>query len=262
MTRFSANLGFLWAELPLPDAIAAAARAGFAAVECHWPYDTPPSDVRAALEAACLEMLGLNTPRGRPGENGLAALPGRDDDARAAIDLAIAYAREVDCKAIHVMAGRAEGHLAEETYLRNLDYACRTATDLTILIEPLNHRDAPGYFLTGTDRAAALIECAGHPNLRMMFDCYHVAITEGDVARRLRTHLPLIGHVQIASVPDRGVPDHGLLDYRAIFSLLHELRWHRPIGAEYRPTGPTDDTLGWMPMPARSPGCLDGVSQK
>ncbi|WP_265508956.1 hydroxypyruvate isomerase family protein, partial [Paracoccus rhizosphaerae] len=256
-----ANLGFLWAELPLPDAIAAAARAGFAAVECHWPYDTPPSDVRAALEAASLEMLGLNTPRGRPGENGLAALPGREADARAAIDLAIAYAREVDCKAIHVMAGRAEGPIAEETYLRNIDYACRTAPDLTILIEPLNHRDAPGYFLTRTDRAAALIGCAGHPNLRMMFDCYHVAITEGDVAQRLRTHLPLIGHVQVASVPDRGTPDHGLLDYRAIFSLLDALDWRRPIGAEYRPTGPTADTLDWLALPARLTGLQERMSK-
>ncbi|WP_265502621.1 hydroxypyruvate isomerase family protein [Paracoccus beibuensis] len=246
MTRFSANLGFLWAELPLPDAIAAAGRAGFAAVECHWPYSTPPAEVRAALETPGLPMLGLNTLRGQPGENGLAALPGREDDARAAIDQAIAYAQKIGCGAIHVMAGRAEGPLAEETFLRNLDHACRAAPDMTMLIEPLNHRDAPDYFLTQSDQAAALIERAGHANLRMMFDCYHVQITEGEVARRLRTHLPLIGHVQIASVPDRGAPDHGLLDYGPIYELLDDLNWQRPVGAEYRPIGPTDDTLSWL----------------
>lgn len=246
MTRFSANLGFLWAELPLPDAVRAAHKAGFDAVECHWPYDHDPARVRAALEETGLSMLGLNTLRGNPGENGLAALPGREAEARAEINRAITYARTIGCGAVHVMAGFASGPDAEAVFLSNLDHACRAAPELTILIEPLNRYDAPGYFLTGSDQAAALIERAGHPNLRLMFDCYHVQIMEGDLTRRLKRHLPVIGHIQIASVPDRGPPDQGELDYRHILSILKRLGWNSPLGAEYKPAGVTEDSLGWM----------------
>ncbi|SMO71634.1 hydroxypyruvate isomerase family protein [Paracoccus laeviglucosivorans] len=243
---FSANLGFLWADRPLPDAIRAAKAAGFDAVECHWPYDTPPKDVAAALTQTGLTMLGLNTLRGGAGENGLSALPGREAEARAEIDRAIAYARAIGCGAVHVMAGFAEGPAAEAIFLANLDHACRAAPDLTILIEPLNRYDAPGYFLSRSDHALRLIERAGHPNLKLMFDCYHLQIMEGDLTRRLGRLLPVIGHVQIASVPDRGTPDHGELDYRHICATLRDLGWQRPIGAEYKPVGPTDDSLGWM----------------
>ncbi len=245
MTLFSANLGFLWADRPLPEAIRAAHRAGFDAVECHWPYETPPDEIRAALTETGLPMLGLNTARGAAGENGLSALPGREAEARAAIDQAISYARAIGCGAVHVMAGFAQGAQAEDTFLANLDYACRAAPDLTLLIEPLNHHDAPGYFLSRSDHAADLIARAGHANLRLMFDCYHLQITEGDLTRRLRRHQPVIGHVQIASVPDRGAPDHGELDYRHICDVLRELGWQRPLGAEYRP-GPGEPQLDWM----------------
>ncbi|WP_278876154.1 hydroxypyruvate isomerase family protein [Paracoccus yeei] len=246
--RFSANLGFLWADLSLPQAIRAAAAAGFDAVECHWPYDADPAEVAAALRDTGLPMLGLNTLRGALGENGLSALPGREAEARAEIDRAIAYARAIGCGAIHVMAGFAEGAAAEAVFLANLDHACRSAPDLTILIEPLNRHDAPGYFLTGSDQAARLIERVGHANLKLMFDCYHLQIMEGDLSRRLRALLPVIGHVQIASVPDRGTPDHGELDYRHICGVLRDLGWDRPLGAEYRPVGATEDSLGWLPV--------------
>ncbi|MDB6182445.1 hydroxypyruvate isomerase family protein [Paracoccus fistulariae] len=246
MTAFSANLGFLWSDLPLPEAIRAAARAGFDAVECHWPYAFDPAEVRAALDQTGLVMLGLNTNRGQPGQNGLAALPGQEVAARAEIDRAIAYAREIDCGAIHVMAGFASGAEAEATFIRNLTHACRAAPDLTFLIEPLNHRDAPGYFLTGSDQARDLITRAGLPNLRLMFDCYHLQIMEGDISCRLETLLPLIGHIQIAAVPDRGPPDQGELDYRHVIRLLRDLGWDRPLGAEYRPEGATEASLGWL----------------
>lgn len=245
--RFSANLGFLWADLPLPQAIHAAARAGFDAVECHWPYETAPEVVTAALAETGLPMLGLNTRRGAEGENGLAALPGREAEARAEIDRAIAYARAIGCGAVHVMAGRAEGPAAEAIFLANLAHACRSAPDLTILIEPLNRYDAPGYFLSGSDQAARLIARAGHDNLKLMFDCYHLQIMEGDLSRRLQALMPIIGHVQIAAVPDRGAPDHGELDYRHICGVLRDLGWQRPIGAEYRPGGATEASLGWLP---------------
>lgn len=246
--QFSANLGFLWADRPLPDAIRAAGAAGFDAVECHWPQATPVDDVVAALAETGLTMLGVNTLRGHPGENGLSALPGREAEARAEIDSAIAYARAIGCGAVHVMAGFAHGSAAKAIFQANLDHACRAAPDLTILIEPLNHYDAPGYFLSGSDQALGLIEGVGHPNLKLMFDCYHLQIMEGDLTRRLKRLLPVIGHVQIAAVPDRGPPDHGELDFRHICATLRDLGWVRPIGAEYKPVGLTDDSLRWLPV--------------
>jgi hydroxypyruvate isomerase len=246
--RFSANLGFLWADLPLPDAIRAAKAAGFDAVECHWPYETPPSDVLAALKETGLTMLGLNTLRGNPGENGLSALPGREDEARAAIDQALTYGFEIGAGAVHVMAGFAEGPEADAAFADNLRYACSKAADMgmTILIEPLNSYDAPGYYLKTSRQAVTIIERLNLPNLKLMFDCYHLQIMEGDLSRRLTACLPHIGHVQIASVPDRGAPDHGELHYPHIYAHLATLGWDHPLGAEYKPNGPTDATLAWL----------------
>ncbi len=244
--RFSANLGLLWSDLPLPAAIRAAHRAGFDAVECHWPYDTPSDAVAAALTETGLEMLGINTARGREGEFGISALPGRDHEARAAIDQAIAYARAIGCGAIHVMAGNTEGEMARRTFVANLSYACSTARDLTFLVEPINHHDVPGYFLHSSQQAARIIGQVGQNNLKLMFDCYHLQIAEGDITRSLRALKPMLGHVQIASVPDRGAPDTGELDYRYIMGVLAEIGWTRPIGAEYRPTGGTERSLSWL----------------
>lgn len=243
--KVSANLGFLWADRALPDAIRAAKTAGFDAVECHWPYDEDAGAVTAALQDTGLTMLGLNTRRGKPGENGLAALPGREDEARAAIDEAIVYADAIDAGAIHVMAGFADGPDAHATFLANLRYACGQ-TERLILIEPLNRHDAPGYFLKTTDQAAAIIDAVAEDTLRLMFDCYHVGRTEGDVLTRLEALMPVIGHIQFASVPDRGTPDHGELHYPTIFARIAELGWAKPLGAEYKPQGDTDASLDWM----------------
>lgn len=248
--KFSANLGFLWNDRPLPDAIRAAKAAGFDAVECHWPYVTPAAQVRAALAETGLDMLGLNTDRGNleAGENGLSALPGRDTDARAAIDQAMAYAKDVDAQAIHVMAGFAHGDEAMQAFKENLHYACTQAAPLskTILIEPLNRHDAPGYFLHTTDQAAEIITEVNRPNLKLMFDCYHVGRTEGDIITRLGALKNIIGHIQFASVPTRGQPDQGELNYHAVFEAITALGWPTPLGAEYKPVGATDETLGWM----------------
>jgi hydroxypyruvate isomerase len=165
--RFSANLGFLWSDRPLPDAIHAAKAAGFDAVECHWPYDADAADTAAALRDTGLPMLGLNTRRGRAeiGENGLSALPGREADARAAIDEALDYAAATGTGAVHVMAGNSSGPRARAAMVANLDYACTAAAarGITILIEPLNHYNAPGYFLRGTAQAADIIRETGAP---------------------------------------------------------------------------------------------------
>lgn len=250
MPTFSANLGFLWTDRPLPDAIRAAATAGFSAVECHWPYEVPVADVRDALQDTGLPMLGLNTVRGdvAAGDNGLAAVPGREDEARAAIVQAVDYANAIGCGAVHVMAGKAAGEEAFETFVANLAFAAETAgpSGPTILIEPLNAHDAPGYFLGDSAQAATMIGAVGSESVRLMFDCYHVGRTEGDVLGTFRQRLPIIGHIQFAAVPDRGAPDHGEVDYRQVFDLIDELGWKAPLGAEYRPDGDTEASLGWM----------------
>ncbi len=250
MTKFSANLGFLWADRPLPDAIRAAKAAGFDAVECHWPYDVPSADVAKALAEADLEMLGLNTRRGTvaAGDNGLSALVERVAEARLAIDEAITYAVEISAKKIHVMAGFANGIKAHETFVSNLKYACSKAAahGITILIEPLNKYDAPEYFLKTTDQAKAIITEVGCDNLALMFDCYHVQLMEGDLSHKLAALQPIIGHIQFASVPDRGRPDRGEVSYGHVFKLISALGYTAPLGAEYKPNGDTDKTLGWM----------------
>lgn len=248
--KFSANLGFLWKEFSLADAIGLAKNAGFSAVECHWPFDEDVTAVTSALKETGLVMLGLNTRRGNveKGENGLSALPDRIDEAQAAIDEAIEYASNISAHNIHVMAGFADGRDAHNTFVQNLTYACETAHkhNIGILIEPLNHYDAPGYFLKTTDQALEIINQVNQPNLKLMFDCYHVQLMEGDLTNRFKALKPHIGHVQFASVPDRGAPDHGEVNYDHLFQVILDEGYSAPLGAEYKPTGPTELSLGWM----------------
>ena len=250
--KFSANLGFLWNDRPLPDAIRAAKATDFDAVECHWPYDVPAADTLAALNETGLKMLGLNTRRGDVGtsDNGLSAIPGREIEARAAIDEAITYAVVIGAANIHVMAGFATGPDAHKVFVENLTYACAVAAPygITILIEPLNRYDAPGYFLTLTDQAVVVIKEIGAANLKLMFDCYHVQLMEGDLTHRIEKLLPIIGHIQFASVPDRGAPDHGEINYLHVFKTITRLNYSAPLGAEYKYAAKTEDSLGWMSM--------------
>ncbi len=248
--KFSANLGFLFTDRSLADAIRAAKATGFDAVECHWPYDTPAAVVLEVLAETKLKMLGLNTARGdvAGGENGLSALPGREADAREAIDQAIAYAAVIDAKCVHVMAGFAAGPAAHAAFVSSLQYACAQAAahQITILIEPLNHYDAPGYFLTTTDQAVSIIGEVAAPNLQLMFDCYHVQLMEGDLYNRLGRLMPWIGHIQFASVPDRGPPDCGEINYDHVFARIRSLGYREPLGAEYKPAKPPQDNFTWM----------------
>ena len=251
MIRFSANLGFLWTELSLPQAIHAAAQAGFNAVECHWPFDTDPSEVKAALETTSLPMLGLNTRRGDvdAGDNGVAAITGRETEARDYIDEALSYAQHIDCLNVHVMAGFADkSDAATATFADNLLYACRQAHEvgITILIEPLNHYDAPGYHLQTLDDALSALSAVNAPNLKVMFDCYHLQIMQGDLTRRLKRHLDDIGHIQIAAVPDRNEPDAGELHYPNLLKALDDMGWKGYVGAEYKPAVDTNSGLGWL----------------
>lgn len=264
MLRFSANLGFLWERLPLPDRVAAAKAAGFDAVEFHFPYDVPAPALRAAIGA--LPVLAVNTRRGdRAGDFGLSAVPGREAEARAAIDEAIAYAKAIGARAVHVMAGRpgdASGEKAHRLFLSALDHAAGRASEsgIDILIEPINQRDAPGYFLRTTDQAAAIIGELGRANVRLLFDCYHTQITEGDLTRRLERLMPLIGHIQIAAVPTRAEPDEGELAFDRLLPAIEAMGYSGFIGAEYKPRGGVEAGLGWLKAARAHPRTRPGSS--
>ena len=254
MLRFSANLGFLWPDRPLLARIDAAARAGFEAVELHYPYDVPAAEVAAACRRNGIVLLGINTDVGTGSDPhvGLAAVPGREKEFEDLFEQALAYATAAGGNAIHVMAGRvaeADRRVAAEVLIANLGRAAPRAAEhgLTLLLEALNPYDMPGYFYARVDEAARIIDAAGAPpNLRLMFDAYHVGRVGDDVLARLEQHLGRIGHVQIAAVPSRAEPDEGTLDYRTVFRRLEALGYAGWIGCEYRPRGTTDDGLSWM----------------
>jgi hydroxypyruvate isomerase len=253
MPRFSANLGFLWPELPLLARMHAAARAGFRAVEMHWPYDVPAAEVGATARALGLTLLGINTVPGdlRAGERGLGALPGREHEFQAAIDQSIAYCVASGASAIHAMAGNVspEGRAASRAvFAANLALAATKAAahGLIVLLEPLNPRDNPGYFYSRLEEAVELILEVRQPNLKLQLDVYHVAVAQGDVLTRIERHMPVTGHVQIAAVPSRAEPDEGEIAYPAIFQALDQLGYTGWVGAEYRPRAGTDEGLGWL----------------
>jgi hydroxypyruvate isomerase len=251
--RFSANLGFLWADRPLPARIEAAARAGFRAVEMHWPYDVPASDLAAAARRWDVTLLGINTAPGNfaAGERGLGAIPGREQDFQGTVDQSIEYCRSSGATAIHAMAGnvaRSDRERARAVFAANLRVAAAKAIkhQLILLLEPLNPNDNPGYFYSTLREAASLIEELALPNVKLQFDVYHVARTEGDVLIKLDKYRAHIGNVQIASVPARAEPDEGEIAYPVIFAALEKLKYEGWVGCEYRPRGDTDQGLGWM----------------
>jgi hydroxypyruvate isomerase len=251
MPRFSANLGFLWLELPLLERISAAADAGFGAIELHWPYDTDPRAVADLCQARGLTLVGINSPFGDPArsEFGLGALPGREAEFRASMETAIAWARAAGAGAIHVISGTIDPDdrpAATRTFAANLAWAAEAAGDLTLLLEPMNPRDRPNYFTARVDPTLELIAEVGAPTLKLMFDAYHVGVGEGDVIGRLTRALPQIAHIQIAAVPSRAEPDEGTLDYADFFATLDRLGYTGWVGAEYRPRTTTAAGLGWM----------------
>lgn len=251
MTLFSANLGFLWNDLALPDAIRAAHRHGFDAVECHWPYGIAASEVRAALEETGIPMLGLNTPLATDDDDnfGLAAVPGYEKEAREGVLKALSYAAEIGARGVHVMAGKAEKtHQAEATFIALLSFAADAAAKQgkEIWIEAINPIDVPGYYLNRTDAAIKLIEAVGAPHLGLMFDCYHVGKQGGDILHELDHCWPYIRHIQIAGVPDRGEPDISVVSYEEVCRDLTRRGYQGYIGAEYRPQKSVEEGLGWL----------------
>ena len=250
MPRFAANLAYLFAERPLLERFGAAAAAGFTAVELLFPYGVAPSAVKAELARHGLTQLGINTPFGREGEAGLAALPGREREWEAAFARALDYAIAIGGRAVHCLAGCVapeQRPAAEMVYLRNLTWAAEAAAaaGITLLIEPLNPRDRPGYFLNRIEHAADIVGKVGRANLCIQFDFYHAQIAGGDLLRRFAAHLPLIAHVQIAGVPARREPDEGEVNYAEIFAALDKFGYDGFVGCEYRPRGRTEDGLTW-----------------
>jgi 2-dehydrotetronate isomerase len=242
MLRFSANLGFLWVDHPLPERVRRAARAGFDAVELHYPYDTPVEELRRALDETGLPLVSLNTAVA-PGAFGLAAVPGGEARARAGIEEALDYALAVGAGAVHVLAGAAEGAEAEAVFRRNIGHAMARAEGITVLIEPLNPGDAPGYFLADYGLAA---EVAAETGARVMLDCYHAAAMRHDPVALYRRYGDLIGHVQFADFPGRGAPGTGRAGLDAVLPALRDAGYRGCFGAEYRPDGEVEAGLGWM----------------
>jgi len=250
MPRFAANLGYLFTERPLIERFGAAAAAGFKAVELLFPYDVDASAVSDELKQHGLIQLGVNTPFGREGEAGFAAVPSRERDWDAAFKRALDYAVATGGRSVHCMTGcvAPEQRPAAETVLvRNLARASEEAAraGVMLLIEPLNPRDRPGYFLNRVEHAADVVAKVDSTNLRIQFDFYHAQIVGGDLLRRFEAFLPLIGHVQIAGVPARCEPDEGEVNYPEIFATLDRLGYAGFIGCEYRPRGRTEDGLSW-----------------
>lgn len=251
MPRFAANLGYLFTEQPLLERIDAAAAAGFKAIELQFPYDVPASAVSEAIERNKLTILGLNTPPGeREGEFGFAAVPGREKDWQGLFTRALDYANAIGASAIHCLAGKVapeQRPAADRVFIDNLTRAADLVATkkITLLIEPINARDRPNYFLNHVEHAAAVIDKIGKSNIRMQFDFYHVQIVGGDLIYRFEKFLPVIGHLQCAAVPSRHEPDEGEINYSAVFEAVDRLGYPGWIGAEYRPRARTEDGLGW-----------------
>ncbi len=253
MPKFAANLSFIFQEVGFLDRFAAAASCGFKAVEYLGAYDHPPETVAAQLERHGLRQALFNTPPGdwAAGERGTAALPGREPEFRRGIEQALAYAKATNCRLLHAMAGLCppgqDRAAAERAYVDNLRFAAdRLAPEgINVIIEPINTRDIPGYFLNTTTQAMAVIDKVGRPNLKLQLDLYHVQIMEGDLAHRIRTLAGHYPHIQIAGNPGRHEPDIGEINYPFLFDLLDEIGYSGWIGCEYRPRGETRAGLGW-----------------
>jgi 2-dehydrotetronate isomerase len=253
MPRFAANLTMMYNEHPFLERFAAAAKDGFKAVEFLFPYEFAAFELKERLDAHGLVQVLFNAPPGdwAGGERGIAALSGREDEFKRSIDTALEYAAVLGNRKVHVMAGVvANGDRARhrDVYLRNIAYAAQAARSagITILIEPINTRDMPGYFLNRQDDAHAICRELGASNLRVQFDCYHCQIVEGDLAVKLTRDIAGIGHIQAAGVPERHEPDVGEVNYPYLFELIDALGYDGWIGCEYRPRAGTSEGLGWF----------------
>ncbi|WP_022724237.1 2-oxo-tetronate isomerase [Rhodopseudomonas sp. B29] len=252
MPRFAANLSLLFTEYPFLDRFEAAAAAGFTAVEFLFPYEHDPDAIGERLRRFGLTQALFNLPPGDwvNGEKGFAARPDKFAELQQSLRTALPYALATGVKRLHLLAGNADRYDTASVlaFRRAVAVAAHffAPHGIDVLIEPLNHRDAPGYFLGDVDFAAGLVRELAIPNLKLQFDCYHCQILHGDTITRLRELLPIIGHIQIASVPSRQEPDGEELNYPFLFEELDRLGYAGFVGAEYRPRGRTAEGLGWF----------------
>lgn len=252
MPKFAANLSMMFVERPFMERFGSAAAAGFPAVEYLFPYDHPALLVREALDKAGLTQALFNMPPGdwQAGDRGLAALPGRTREFTRALAKSVEYAAIIGSRLLHMMAGIADWQdpSAIRTYTENL----RRAADATgeagigLVVEPINKRDMPGYFLNDFDRAVDFIGAIGMPHVKLQFDIYHRQILHGDVIVALKSLAPVIGHIQIAAVPLRSEPTTGELDDCRILEVVDAIGYQGYVGCEYRPAGTTQEGLGWL----------------
>ena len=250
--RLAANLSTLFTEAPFLERFAAAARAGFRWVEYQFPYDFDKDEVAARARAAGLQVVLHNMPPGgRAGDRGIACHPGREAEFRDSVERAIDYARAAGCPRLHCLAGVAPpgiepGHL-HATYVANLrNAAARLVVEgMTLLIEPINTRAVPGYFLTGSRQAERILDELGAPNVRLQYDLFHMQIMEGDLAKTIERLLPKISHIQLADVPGRHEPGTGEINFPWLLEHIDRLGYAGWIGCEYNPLGDTVEGLKW-----------------
>jgi hydroxypyruvate isomerase len=253
MPRFAANLSMMFNEVAFLDRFAAARRAGFEGVEFLFPYDFPAAELRERLRGEGLTQALFNLPPGNwaNGERGMACLPGRQKEFREALKRGLEYASALECRLLHCMAGLVPADVSQGTaaavYAANLAWAAEqaSAAGVRLVIEPINHRDMPGYFLNTQAQGAAVIEAIGPDRLGLQFDVYHVQITEGDITKRMERHMPIIAHMQIADVPTRNEPGTGEIGWRYVLQRMDELGYQGWVGCEYRPAGETVAGLAW-----------------
>lgn len=254
MPKFAANLSMMYAEFDFLERFGAAAADGYTGVEFLFPYSYLVGDIESKLEQYGLTLALFNCPPGdwASGERGIASLPGREEEFRRGMQRALGYAQVLGNKRLHVMAGliRPEQDRARHkaVYLHNLAYAAQQAEahGITIVIEPINLRDMPGYFLSRQDDAHAMCKEVGAANLKVLLDLYHCQIVEGDLAAKMRRDIAGVGHMQIAGVPERHEPHLGEVHYPYLFGLMDELGYDGWVGCEYRPKGGTSEGLAWL----------------
>jgi hydroxypyruvate isomerase len=251
--RLAANLSMMFNEVPFLDRFEAAARAGFKGVEFLFPYEHPAAEIRARLQANGLEQVLFNGPPGdwAGGERGTASLPGRQAEFRDGVKLALEYAGVLGNKLVHVMAGIPQADVPQATaaaiYSVNLAWAAEQAhaAGVRIVIEPINHRDMPGFHLNTMAQGAALVQAIGPDRIGLQFDIYHCQVTEGDVTKRMEALMPIIAHMQIADVPARHEPGTGEIGWEYVFKQIDALAYTGWVGCEYRPAADTFAGLGW-----------------
>lgn len=250
--HLSANLSMLFCETPMVERMALAAEAGFASVEIQFPEDENLPALASATETLSLPVTLINVPRGEDNEVGLAALPGREEDFRAAMERCAAQAKTLGVTKTNILSGRPPAGADREICMACLTDNLRRAGDLfgtigvRVMVEPINPFDVPGFFLTSLDAALEALERADHPNLFLQFDFYHIAITEPDLVSAIRRAGPIIGHVQFADTPGRNEPGTGSIDFASAMAALKETGYQGAVSAEYRPKGETMAGLGWM----------------